>query len=1085
MYKIKIGEGSCGISAGAGKIHKLLDEKNSGNYTVHSVGCIGMCFLEPIVDIYNGDALTARLVKVSPDDVDKIISFTESGNMSQISSLVISDEDKGFLEKQTRIALRGCGITEPESIEDYEKYGGYTALSKVLKTMTPEQVIEEIKTSGLAGRGGAGFPTWFKWNAARQSVGDEKYLICNADEGDPGAFMDRAVIESDPHALIEGMLIAAYAIGAKEAIVYVRAEYPLAIKRLRNAIEQAVEKGYIGENILSSDFSCKFRIKAGAGAFVCGEETALIESLEGQRGMPRLKPPFPAQSGYMNKPSNINNVETFANVTWIINNGGEAFAAIGTETSKGTKVFALTGKIKRGGLVEIPMGKTLRDVIFDIGGGPGGISAAYYLAIKGHGVTVFDMMPKMGGMLRYGIPQYRLPKEVLDKELALVEKLGVEFRNNIKIGRDISLDTLNQEYDAVIAAPGAWSSTKMRVDGENAEGVFGGIDFLRSVILGSPVDIGKRVAVCGGGNTAMDACRTAVRLGAEKVYIIYRRTRDEMPADALEIDEAQEEGVDFRFLTNPDKILTQDSKVCGINLQIMELGEPDASGRRKPVPIEGKFETLEVDSVIMAIGQRPELSGFEELDKTSRGTISADESTFRTNINGIFAIGDATNKGADIAISAIGEAQKSVAVVDSYLRGNIIGYKKPILVEREINKSDLADREHIAREKMRVLPAEERKHSFDEVALGLTDEQARREASRCLECGCLDYYRCKLINYANKYNAEFERFAGQKSPAKKDTGHKYILRDSGKCILCGLCVRVCSQVMGVGAIGLAGRGFTTVVSPEFYKSLGDSQCISCGQCVSLCPTGALVEKVPFQKDVPLREIRTATHCTGCAAKCAINVFSSGSSITRCEPANGNIICTYGKFGLSKLANVSRLKVCKSGEETISLERAAEIISEKTACFSPAEIAVTVCENMTDNELEKAAELSRKLGCALVDMGNIDRDISADNCERFEKIFGTDFYIGANREKTVSLGAVDSDAIDFSKIKAVISFGGKTSEGNFDFAAVQSAKETGDVSLPFALSVECVGTIGEADISPALNPTYSNEEIIDAITAKIK
>lgn len=667
-----------------------------------------------------------------------------------------------------------------------------------------------------------------------------------------------------------------------------------------------------------------------------------------------------------------------------------------------------------------------------IGGGPGGISAAYYLAIKGHGVTVFDMMPKMGGMLRYGIPQYRLPKEVLDKELALVEKLGVEFRNNIKIGRDISLDTLNQEYDAVIAAPGAWSSTKMRVDGEDAEGVFGGIDFLRSVILGSPVDIGKRVAVCGGGNTAMDACRTAVRLGAEKVYIIYRRTRDEMPADALEIDEAQEEGVDFRFLTNPDKILTQDSKVCGIKLQIMELGEPDASGRRKPVPIEGKFETLEVDSVIMAIGQKPELGGFEELDKTSRGTISADESTFRTNINGIFAIGDATNKGADIAIAAIGEAQKIAAVVDSYLRGNIIGYKKPILVEREITKSDLADREHIARERMRVLPAEERKHSFDEVALGLTDEQARREASRCLECGCLDYYRCKLINYANKYNAEFERFAGQKSPAKKDTGHKYILRDSGKCILCGLCVRVCSQVMGVGAIGLAGRGFTTVVSPEFYKSLGNSQCISCGQCVSLCPTGALVEKVPFKKNVPLREICTATHCTGCAAKCAI-----------------------------------------------------EVISKKAACFSPAEIAVTVCENMTDNELEKAAELSQKLGCALVDMGNIDRDISADNCERFEKIFGTDFYIGANREKTVSLGAVDSDAIDFSKIKAVISFGGKTSEGNFDFAAVQSAKETGDVSLPFALSVECVGTIGEADISPALNPTYSNEEIIDAITTKIK
>lgn len=720
-----------------------------------------------------------------------------------------------------------------------------------------------------------------------------------------------------------------------------------------------------------------------------------------------------------------------------------------------------------------------------IGGGPGGISAAYYLAIKGHRVTVFDMMPKMGGMLRYGIPQYRLPKEVLDRELELVEKLGVEFKNNIKIGRDISLDTLKEEYDAVIAAPGAWSSTKMRVEGENAQGVFGGIDFLRSVILGAPVDIGKRVAVCGGGNTAMDACRTAVRLGAEKVYIIYRRTREEMPADALEIDEAQEEGVEFKFLTNPDKILTQDGKVCGIKLQIMELGEPDASGRRKPVPIDGKFETLEVDSVIMAIGQKPELSGFEKLDKTQRGTLSADESTFSTNISGVFAIGDATNKGADIAVSAIGEAQKSAAVIDSYLRGNTVGYKKPILVEREIKKSDLADREHIAREKMRVLPAEKRKHSFDEVALGFTDEQARREASRCLECGCLDYYRCKLISYANKYNADFERFAGQKSPAKKDTGHKYILRDSGKCILCGLCVRVCSQVMGIGAIGLAGRGFTTVVSPEFYKSLGDSQCISCGQCVSLCPTGALVEKVPFKKDVPLREICTATHCTGCAAVCTINIFTAGNSVTRCEPTNGDIICIYGKFGLVGLCNKKRLRVCKANGEAISLERAAEITTEEISRFSPAEIAVTVCENMTDAELEKAAALSKKLGCILIDLGNTDRSISTEDCKKFEKSFGEKFRLGANREKTASLGAIDSSNADFFKIKAVISLGGMIPEGKFNFSVIQSTEEEGNVSLPLALSPECDGAIGEIKITSALKPTYGNGEIIDSIIAKIK
>ena len=366
--RIVVGQGSCGIAAGAGKVYDALEKLNNTDAELTITGCIGMCFLEPIVDIYDGSTLVKRLVKVQADDAEKIIDFV-NGNEKAVDELEITADDRAFLEKQTRIALRHCGIINPEKIEEYIAGDGYKALEKVLKNMTPEDVIEEIKTSGLAGRGGAGFPTWFKWNAARQSEGEEKYLICNADEGDPGAFMDRAVIESDPHNLIEGMLIGAYAIGAKEAVVYVRAEYPLAIIRLENAIKQAEEKGYLGENILGTGFSCKMRIKAGAGAFVCGEETALIESLQGERGMPRLKPPFPAQKGYWDKPSNINNVETFANVAWIMLNGGNAFASMGTENSKGTKVFALTGEIKKGGLVEIPMGKTLRDVIFDIGGG--------------------------------------------------------------------------------------------------------------------------------------------------------------------------------------------------------------------------------------------------------------------------------------------------------------------------------------------------------------------------------------------------------------------------------------------------------------------------------------------------------------------------------------------------------------------------------------------------------------------------------------------------------------------------------------------------------------------------------------------
>ena len=370
--RIVIGEGSCGVAAGAGKVHNAISALMTENdvFTLGSTGCIGMCFLEPIVDIYDDDKnLLRRLVRVTEKDAETIVDAARTGDISKVEALGIVPDDEEFLNRQTRIALRHCGLIDPTSLEDYTNADGYKALRKVLTEMTPEQVIEEIKISGLAGRGGAGFPTWFKWNACRQSPGEEKYLICNADEGDPGAFMDRAVIESDPHNLIEGMLIGAYAIGATEMIVYVRAEYPLAIKHLEEAIRQAREANLLGKNILGTDFSCDMRIKAGAGAFVCGEETALIESLEGKRGMPRLKPPFPAQKGYTDKPSNINNVETFANVAWIINNGGKAFAAMGTETSKGTKVFALTGKIKKGGLVEIPMGATLRDVIFGIGGG--------------------------------------------------------------------------------------------------------------------------------------------------------------------------------------------------------------------------------------------------------------------------------------------------------------------------------------------------------------------------------------------------------------------------------------------------------------------------------------------------------------------------------------------------------------------------------------------------------------------------------------------------------------------------------------------------------------------------------------------
>lgn len=370
--KLIVGQGSCGIAAGAGKVYNVMAEeiKNSGvDIKLGSTGCIGTCYLEPIVDFIDDDGKKTTFVKVDEEKAKQIVKDIVAGKADS-SEYIIDDEDVEALAKQERISLRNCGIINPENLDEYIEVGGYKAIERCIKEMTPEEVIEEIKVAELRGRGGAGFPTWFKLNAARQSPGIEKYLVCNADEGDPGAFMDRSILEGDPHALIEGMIIAGYAIGASEGIIYVRAEYPLAIKRLNIAMAQAEERGYLGKDLLGEGkFGFKLRIKAGAGAFVCGEETALLESLEGNRGTPRPKPPFPAQKGYWGKPTNINNVETFANIPFILANGGDAFSSIGTEDSKGTKVFALAGKIKKGGLVEVPMGMTIREIIFDIGGG--------------------------------------------------------------------------------------------------------------------------------------------------------------------------------------------------------------------------------------------------------------------------------------------------------------------------------------------------------------------------------------------------------------------------------------------------------------------------------------------------------------------------------------------------------------------------------------------------------------------------------------------------------------------------------------------------------------------------------------------
>jgi formate dehydrogenase major subunit len=605
-----------------------------------------------------------------------------------------------------------------------------------------------------------------------------------------------------------------------------------------------------------------------------------------------------------------------------------------------------------------------------IGGGPGGLTAAYFLRVAGHAVTVFDAMPEMGGMLQYGIPEYRLPKKYLQTEIASIREMGVAFRNNVKIGRDVTFESLRESYDAVIVAVGAWTSTGLRCPGEELEGVIGGIDFLREIALGKPLYTGKRVAVVGGGNTAMDACRTAVRLGAEKVYNIYRRTKNEMPAEEIEILEAEEEGVIFKNLTNPLEVIGEDGRVSKLRLQIMELGEPDASGRRAPVPVPGKEEVLEVDTVIVAIGQKPNPAGLPGLELTKWGTIAADEASFRTSLPGVFAIGDATNKGADIAIAAIGEAKKAAAVVDSYLFGEEAAYKAPFLVESDPAPEDFAATETSPRAILPCRAPAERRRDFGEVTPGLSEEEARREATRCLECGCHDYFECKLIDYANQYTVAPQRLVGQVHHREMLQDHPFIRRNPDKCILCGLCVRICDEVVGATALGLVDRGFDTIVKPALDLRLQDTDCLSCGQCVAVCPTGALTETMQVAKQVPTRELCTETVCSFCSVGCKTKLTHTGDLLLRALPVAQReadaLLCMKGRFGFGETQKLDRLTsplARREGKLTpIPFEDAYVLAAKKLQAiqtrYGKDSVAFTVSDRYTSEEIALIREYAR-------------------------------------------------------------------------------------------------------------------------------
>ncbi len=619
-----------------------------------------------------------------------------------------------------------------------------------------------------------------------------------------------------------------------------------------------------------------------------------------------------------------------------------------------------------------------------IGGGPMGLSAAYFLRRMGHDVTIFEAMPNAGGMLRYGIPEYRLPKAVLDEEILTIERMGVEIVTNCKIGVDIPFETIRSDYDAVLLGIGAWVSTGVGCKGEDAEGVIGGIDFLRKVVRNEEIKLGEKVAIVGGGNTAMDACRTAVRLGAKEVYNIYRRTKDEMPADMIEIEEAEEEGVIFKNLTNPIEVVADENgHVKEVVLQVMELGEPDASGRRSPRPVEGKTETLAIDTMILAIGQAVDAS-IVDCDKTRKNAIAYDKDTFMTSIPGVFAGGDCGNDKISIAVEAIADAKKVSEVIDAYLYGENVKYEKPYVVERkDITEKTFEDRERMCRPTIPQLSPEQRKDNFSEVIpYGFTEEQAVEEASRCLECGCHDYYECKLIDFANQYDVKPERFAGDVNKVEFEDDHPFIVRDPNKCILCGLCVRVCDEVVGVGALGLVNRGFDTVVKPNMEKPLAESGCISCGQCVSVCPTGALQERTTMIKETPLPTEVTDTICSYCSVGCSLKLESYSDMLIKANPdkegaVNKGLICGKGKWGFDcamledkleepLVKEEGRFREADYHEAFVLVAKRAQTIGAK---YGKDTIAVSISDRYTNEEAYAMKRMADAMGAKVLCMNN--------------------------------------------------------------------------------------------------------------------
>lgn len=600
-----------------------------------------------------------------------------------------------------------------------------------------------------------------------------------------------------------------------------------------------------------------------------------------------------------------------------------------------------------------------------IGGGPAGLTVAYYLALEGHQITIFEAQPKLGGFLRYGIPEYRLPKALLDKEIELITRLCKDVQVNKRMGKDFTIDSLKaQGFESIFVGIGAWSNTRLNVEGEDMPGVMSGIEFLEKVTEDKNYPVPDRVAVIGGGNTAMDACRTSVRLGSKEVACVYRRSRSEMPANPHEVEQADEEGVKFELLTAPVGFVGENGKVTGIKCVKMQLGEPDASGRRRPEPVAGSDFVVPADLVITAVGQKTDgacLDGKISLNKWNDVDVSK---AMMTNVEGVFSAGDCQT-GAATVVEAVGGARKAAVAMDQYLRGEaIVGIDKPFNVTRgksvkEVDPAYLGEREKAPRAKVPTIAPGERKRNFGEFELVFPADVAKNEAMRCLSCSCLDVNTCKLRKYADNYGADLNKLGIGEYKHPILTDNPFITRDPNKCILCANCVRICNEVMDVTALGLVNRGSETVVLPSLMRPLAETKCETCGQCISACPTGALLNKPALPKPGPFKTTAVASSCPNCSIGCEIDLNVIGNQVVEItSPINsindGNL-CKKGTFAYADINSVDRMTAPQVANADAGWDAALKAAAD-TLNAVKGSAAVVVSPKYTTEELELAAKL---------------------------------------------------------------------------------------------------------------------------------